>query len=72
MAVTFFGWDDRKHSRELKHILDSSGATTPKEFDELVDKSPPWIKRKTNAERMFGRGAGDDNRPMKDKVHVKF
>jgi ATP-dependent RNA helicase DBP3 len=22
IAVTFFGWDDRKHSRELKHILD--------------------------------------------------
>lgn len=49
-----------------------SGAKTPKEFDELVDKSPPWIKRKTNAERMFGRGAGDDTRPMRDKTHVKF
>ena len=108
IAVTFFGWEDRKHARELKHILDQvctsvravfrtpfdlcpartflstqpdprllvaraqSGAKTPKEFDELVDKSPPWIKRKTNAERMFGRGAGDDNRPMRDKVHVKF
>ena len=108
IAVTFFGWEDRKHARELKHILDQvctsfcavawtrvwsvpctlifstqpdprmlvvraqSGAKTPKEFDELVEKSPPWIKRKTNAERMFGRGAGDDNRPMRDKVHVKF
>lgn len=22
VAVTFFGWEDRKHARELKHILD--------------------------------------------------
>ena len=94
VAVTFFGWEDRKHARELKHILDQvrafltrspllyafsliravpqSNAKTPADFDSLVEKSPPWIKRKTNAERMFGRGAGDDNRPMREKVHVKF
>jgi ATP-dependent RNA helicase DBP3 len=72
-ALTLFGWEDRKHSRELKHILDQSGAQLSSEFNALVDKSPPWIKRKTNAERMFGRGSGDgDNRPMKKKTHVKF
>jgi ATP-dependent RNA helicase DBP3 len=73
LALTYFGFEDRKHSRELNHILESSGATVPKDFKELVDKSPPWIKRKTNAERMFGRGGGgDDSRPMKKASHVTF
>jgi len=56
----------------LIRAVPQSNAKTPADFDSLVEKSPPWIKRKTNAERMFGRGAGDDNRPMREKVHVKF
>ena len=42
------------------------------EFGALADKAPPTIRRKSNADRMYGMGAGRDDRPMPKSSHVSF
>jgi len=72
VAVTLFTWDERKHARELRTILQASGTTLDEEFEALADKAPPTIRRKSNADRMYGMGAGRDDRPMPKSSHVSF
>jgi hypothetical protein len=38
------------------------------EFEKLVDKAPPWIKRKTAADKLYGRGTSDLPMPAASKV----
>jgi len=71
-AVTFFTPQNKEFARELRGILQNANQAINKDFDALCEKAPPTIKRKTAADKMYGRGQAGGDMPMKAAEKVKF